>query len=49
MQRKSHYSAMKRTKNDATCGNWMDLEIVVLNEIEKSDRESQISDDIAYM
>ena len=43
-----YYSAIKKNKIMPFAATWMDLEIVILSEV-KSDRERQISYDIAYM
>ena len=43
-----YYSAIKKNKIMPFAGTWMDLEIIMLSEV-KSDRERQISYDIAYM
>ena len=42
-----YYSAIKKNKIITFAATWMDLEIVILSEL--SDRERQISYDIAYM
>ena len=41
------YSARKQ--NNAICRTMMDIDIVILNEVVKSDRERQISYDIVHM
>ena len=43
-----YYSAIKKNKIMSFAATWMDLEIIILSEV-KSDRERQISCDIAYM
>ena len=43
-----YYSAIKKNKIMPFAATWMDVEIVILSEV-KSDRERQISYDIAYM
>ena len=41
-----YYSVMKRNQTELFVVRWMDLEIIILS---KSDKERQISYDIAYM
>ena len=41
-----NYSAMKKNEIMSFAKTWMDMEIIILSG--KSDRERQISDDIAY-
>ena len=43
-----YYSAIKRNEVELLVVRWMDLEIGLLSEV-KSDRERQVSYDIAYM
>ena len=43
-----YYSAIKKNEIMSFAATWMDLEIVILNEV-KSDREREISYDITYM
>ena len=43
-----YYSAIKNNERMTFAATWMDLEIIILSEV-KSDRERQISYDIAYM
>ena len=43
-----YYSAIKKNETMPFAVTWMGLEIVILSEV-KSDRERQISYDIAYM
>ena len=43
-----YYLAIKKNELMSFAATWMDLEIIILSEV-KSDRERQISYDIAYM
>ena len=43
-----YYLAIKSNEIIPFAATWMDLEVVILSEV-KSDRERQISYDIAYM
>ena len=43
-----YYSAIRRNEIMPFAAAWMDLEIIILNEV-KSERERQIPYDITYM
>ena len=44
-----YYSAIKRNEIVPFAATWLDLEIIIRSEVNKSDRERQISYDITYM
>ena len=44
-----YYSAIKRNEIVPFAATWLDLEIIIRSEVNKSDRERQMSYDITYM